>query len=425
MGLSSTLTAIHRTISLNTRLVLLCFIAVSPSLGTAISAIGRFVLIALALTVIFCTKSSEYNLARNRDGEIKNNINWSIFLAISYMALSLLWTSSNDATALNTWARHARLITIPIVYLLIYNYGEARTVLRFFVIGQIFVVFSAWLLVLGMPVPWATAKAATTRYAVFGSYLEQSISQAVLLAILWHQRDWILGQKNKWWAVAIAALTLIHTLGFLIGRSGHVVALGLIALAIVYELPKRLKWLAVVVPFGLLGLALVSSKNFHERVQIVRNEIQIYDKDADVATSSGQRLFYWQTSLQAIAQQPILGYGTGSWNMQYRRLENGKSEPSSLSASDPHQLFLLWAVEGGIVGLILLCAVWAAIYRRSRQLEKQDARTLQSILAALIISGMFNSIIFGIGMGDFFCVGLGICLAFVRPRDQMDAPNHG
>jgi hypothetical protein len=65
-----------------------------------------------------------------------------------------------------------------------------------------------------------------------------------------------------------------------------------------------------------------------------------------------------------------------------------------------------------------------AIYRRSRQLEVHDARTLQSVLAALIISGMFNSMIFGIGMGDFFCVGLGICLALARRQDQPGALNH-
>jgi hypothetical protein len=47
----------------------------------------------------------------------------------------------------------------------------------------------------------------------------------------------------------------------------------------------------------------------------------------------------------------------------------------------------------------------------SKHLAPPDAHTLQALVAALVISGMFNSMIFGIGMGDFFCVGFGILLA--------------
>ncbi len=405
-----------------TRLGALFLVVLTPSLGTALSALGRLLLVASALLVLLLgirPKEASSQLLY-RSGLL------TVLLAVGYMALSAIWADSGNDKVWSAWLRHARLLTIPLLYVLIYNYSEARKVLRVFLFGQMFVVCSSWLLVAGVKVPWATSQTAATTYAVFGSYLEQSISQAVLVAMLWHQRHWVFGARGRWFAIAFAAITLVHTLGFLIGRSGHVVALGLIALAIVYELPKRLKWIAVVVPFAVLALALVGSKNFRDRTQVVQNEVQIFNKKADVTTSSGQRLFYWQTSLKAIAEQPILGYGTGSWNMQYRRLEGGKSLPGSLTVVDPHQLFLLWAVEGGLVGLALLCAVLIAMYRRSRQLEMHDARTLQSVLAALVISGMFNSMIFGIGMGDFFCVGLGICLALARRQDQPEAlKNHG
>jgi O-antigen ligase len=412
---------IHRLQS-RFRLALLFVIVITPSLGTALSAIGRLLLVVSALVVlVFGTRPKE-----DSSKLLYRSCLLTILLAIGYMALTAIWADAGNDKVWSAWLRHARLLTIPLMYVLIYSYAEARSVLRVFLLGQMFVVVSAWLLVAGIKVPWATSQVAASNYSVFGSYLEQSISQAVLVAMLWHQRHWVFGARGQWLAIAFAAITLVHTLGFLIGRSGHVVALGLIALAIVYELPRRLKWIAVVVPFAVLALALVSSKNFRDRAQVVQNEVQIFNKKADVTTSSGQRLFYWQTSLRAIAEQPILGYSSGSWNMQYRRLEGGKSIPGSLTVVDPHQLFILWAVEGGMVGLILLCAVLVAIYRRSRQLEVHDARTLQSVLAALIISGMFNSMIFGIGMGDFFCVALGICLALARRQDQPEtSKNHG
>lgn len=395
------------------RLGVLFAVVISPSLGTAVSALGRLLLVVSALLILLLgTRPKEDSAKLHYESWLL-----TIFLAVGYLALSSLWADIDSNTVWAAWLRHARLLSIPLLYVLIYSYQEARLLLRVFMLAQLFVVLSAWLLVAGITLPWATSRAAVSDYSVFGTYLEQSISQAVLVAILWHQRHWILGENGRWWAIALMAITLIHTLGFLMGLTGHVVAFGLIVLAIMYELPNRLKWIIVLLPVVVVGIAFVGSQNFRVRAQVVQKDIQTYSKKIDITTSSGQRLFYWQTSLQAIAEKPLLGYGPGSWNMQYRRFEGGRS-PNSLTVSDPHQLFLLWAVEGGLVGLVLLSAVFLAIYRRSHALEKCDARTLQSILAALIISGMFNSMIFGIGMGDFFCVGLGICLALARRADQ-------
>ncbi len=410
----STPIATRQSLSLptfNIRLWLLCFVVISPSLGTAVSAIGRLLMVVLFL---FTLAFSQRPRLESPSEMAKNSVAVTVLLAIAYMALSLMWTPTADASSLSAWTRHARLLTIPIIYLLIYDYREARLVLRAFALGQLFVVFNAWLLVLGVPLPWATSKWANDYYAVFGSYLEQSISQAVLVAVLWHQREWIFGAKGRWFAIAAAGLTLIHTLGFLIGRSGHVVALALVMMALIYELPKRLKWVAVVIPFLVLALAFASSKNFRDRVDHVRVEVNAFSTNAKADTSSGQRLMFWKLSLLAIKEHPFLGHGSGSWNQQYKRLEAGKADPTTLTVDNPHQLFLLWAVEGGVMGMLLLCAVFADLALRSKALATSDARTLQSVIVALVVSGMLNSMIFGIGMGDFFCVAFGICLALVH-----------
>jgi O-antigen ligase len=42
--------------------------------------------------------------------------------------------------------------------------------------------------------------------------------------------------------------------------------------------------------------------------------------------------------------------------------------------SDPHQLFLLWAVEGGLLGMALLCATLLALWRYGSSLPWPMAR---------------------------------------------------
>ncbi len=404
------------------RLWSLYFIALSPSLGTAVSALGRLVLLVLALCVLSLGKKTKESTAE----QLRHSSALTVLLAISYMALSILWAHSDNTNAVHAWTRHARLLTIPVVYLLISGYGEARSVLRIFIFGQIFVVLSAWLLVWGVKVPWATSRQATDTYAVFGSYLEQSISQAVLIALLWHQRKIVFGNKGQWLAIAMAVITLVHTMGFLMGRSGHVVALTLIMVAVIYELPVRLKWASLLVPFVVLALAWTGSQTFRDRTKLVRNEISAFLSNSDTTSSSGQRLMFWRISLIAVQQSPVWGTGAGSWNKEYRLLEAGQASPDTLTVDNPHQLFLLWAVEGGIIGLFLLCAVFVELYIRSRTLARDDGRTLQAVIIALLVSGMLNSQIFGIGMGDFFCIAFGICLALVHGKNQLSTNSiHG
>ena len=396
---------------------LLCFVAVSPSLGTAVAGLGRLVLYLLALICLFVAHRAKTKPAPL---EHAGTVSALILLASAYMAIAVVWSSAEIDSALLAWARHARLVTIPIMCYLIATSAVGLTVLRAFTFAQIFVVLSAWLLVLGIHPPWATGKYAEGTYAVFGSYLEQSISQSVLVAILWFQRDVLFGKKGRWIAITLALGTLFLTLGFLQGRSGHMVALGMLTLAGMYAIPRKFRWATLAIPFVAFALIAAGSESFRHRMTQVVSEVTAYSQNGAMDSSSGTRLAYWGTSLKAIAERPLLGHGSGSWNLEYRRLGGDKAASSTIG--DPHQLFLLWAAEGGLVGLALLISVLWSLQTFSKKLEERDGRTLQALVLALVISGMFNSMIFGIGMGDFFCVGLGILLSLRKDAGHPVTP---
>ena len=392
------------------RLGLLYFVALSASLGTAVSAIGRLLLYLAALVYLVGRASGR---GRAPGTGLPPAMSWAVLLALAYMALSVLWSAVEPVEALWSWSRHARILTILILLCLIANLAEARAVLRVFVWGQLFVVLSAWMLVLKLPVPWATG-AWQGSFAVYSSYLEQGISQAVLVALLWFQRDQVFGPRGRWLALGLAVATAVLTIGLMPGRSGHMVLLGVLTLALFHELPRRLRWAVLLAP--MLGVVLMFqlSTTFRERMTQVGSEVAMHRQGSAQETSSGARLEYWRASLQAITEQPLLGHGAGSWNQAYRRLKGPQVSSLYDTASDPHQLFLLWAVEGGLLGLALLCAVLATLWRYGSRLAAADGHALQAMVLALVISGLFNSMIYGIGMGDFFCIGLGILAALGR-----------
>ena len=399
------------------KLALLCFIAISPSLGTAVAAIGRLLLYLLAL--VWLLRAARAKAQTSTLDQVKTS-SALILLTCVYMAITVSWSSVPTDSALIAWTRHARLITIPIMCYLIASSAEGMAVLRAFTFAQIFVLLSAWLLVFGIHMPWAIGDNADDTYAVFGSYLEQSISQSVLVAILWFQRDTLFGKNGRWIAIALALGTLVLTLGFLRGRSGHLVALGMVTLACVHAIPKNFRWTALATPFLAFALIMVSSQNFRDRMTQVASEVTAYSQTKATDSSSGERLIYWETSLQAIAEKPLFGHGAGSWNAVYRKHLGDR--PAPLTSDNPHQLFLLWAVEGGIIGMAFLIAVLWSLLAFSKTMVDRDARTLQALVLALVISGMFNSMIFGIGMGDFFCIGFGILLSLRKDAAQAPVP---
>jgi O-antigen ligase len=199
------------------------------------------------------------------------------------------------------------------------------------------------------------------------------------------------------------------------------VLLALSALIVFQALPKRMRWLALFAPFLVGALLWFSAPNFKQRLMSVYTEMVSFSQQANAASSSGLRLQYWKSSLQSYAESPILGHGAGSWNSEFlnqlAKHPNPTVEPNH-GSRDPHQLFLLWAVEGGTIGL--LCLIFTLVYaiKNANYLQHQDAWALYALLLSLVVSSMFNSTIYGIGNGDFFCVGIGILLSLAASKRQ-------
>ena len=386
------------------------FRSLSPSLGTAVSAVGRLMLYLTALVFILSQLKSSARLP-NRNQETWM---WLVLLSVVFMALSVAWSSASIVTASHSWSRHARLLTIPIVVILIQSRAEFLWVLRVLVIGQLFVLLSSCLLVLGVKLPWATASSASTHYAVFGSYLEQSMTETVLAAVLWFMRDSIFGKKYKPLAVAFALLAVVHIYGSLISRTGFLMCAALLTYVAFVEIPKKFRLWTVLLPFVLFTLAYVGSDKVATRVKEVSNELRTFKDSSNKNTSSGQRLTFWSASVTAVYQEPLIGFGSGSWNNEYRRIKASDMLPGSETVDNPHNLFLLWASEGGLIGLALLCASLAAIAHASRRLSPDSARVLLAILLVLVVASSFTCTIYGIGLGDFFCMAIGLMLSATK-----------
>ncbi|UUZ73633.1 O-antigen ligase family protein [Polaromonas sp. P1(28)-8] len=393
----------------NVRLAVICLAAASVGLSMAVISISKLLLfIFAAATLLFFERRSVGSPALAR-----TYTPTAVLVVLLAFTISLFWTTAPSADAMGSIAKYGKLLLIVLMMALIQDRREAMYALGAFVLAQLFLMLSSWMLFIHLPVPWATSRMALKEFAVFSSYLDQGIIGAVLAAICWHLRHLAPGRFGPHFMVLAALAYLCNVLFVLNGRSGHLVAIAMLSLAIMWELPKRYRAAVVLLPFVLVGALFLSSHKVRDRLIMMKMEVESHSAHAQPNTSSGLRLHFWMNSIQMIARHPVAGSGVGSWSTEYNRIQRDLDPAHKDIAGNfnPHQEFLLWAVQLGIPGLLLLCGLMLAMIRDSWTMEKPYARVVQSTVVALAVACLFNASIYDALIGDFFAVTLGLLLA--------------
>ncbi|MES2686097.1 MAG: O-antigen ligase family protein [Pseudomonadota bacterium] len=397
------------------RLGLVCLVAASVGLSLAIVSISKVLLVITVLVVLLRGGRTAADVAPLQKMWTPRVATFVVFA----FAFSLLWTTAPLDSALGAVGKYGKLLVIPALLVLIRTRQQAVYALGFFMGAQVFLLFSAWLLYFGVPVPWATANMAKTTYAVFSSYLDQSIMSAVVFAVFWHLKARAPTRPLSFAAIAVSILALASVLIVFEGRTGYLVLVAMVCMSIFWALPARWRFASVFVPPLMVLVAFVSFDKVAQRFSATQAEILAYSSQPDPLSSSSVRLNFWKTSVRAIAEKPLMGAGAGSWVTEFNRIgRHENAAHQSLGSNyyyahgNPHQEFLLWGVQLGLGGIFLMWAFIASILLDLRKMDRPVARAGQSMLLALIVSCLFNSSLYDAYIGDFFCVSLGVLLAY-------------
>jgi O-antigen ligase len=217
---------------------------------------------------------------------------------------------------------------------------------------------------------------------------------------------------------------LLNVFVLLPGRTGYIVAIVAISLSLFWATSK--KWQIPVIIFT--PLILISSiywgnNHAHQKLYSMLVESKDYVQHAQTESSSGWRLNAWHRSLQAISDKPLLGYGVGSWSPAVKRFEGPSATRAfgTNNSSNPHQEFLLWGVELGGVGIVLILSFLAGVALDAKHFPTGPRRAVLCILAITATASLFNSVLFDDLIGDYLVVVLGITISYgIRKTAEME-----
>ncbi len=164
------------------------------------------------------------------------------------------------------------------------------------------------------------------------------------------------------WPVAIFATGALFLINFAFVVTSRI-ALFIAPLLLLLLGWRLFRWKGVLVAVllaGVVGSAMwIASPVLRDRVAKSIVEMQEY-RAADKATPIGQHAAFLKESLTIIASAPIIGHGTGSIAEEFRRVTAGKTGVSAEPTVNPHNQTFAVAIQLGLIGAVILWAMWIA-----------------------------------------------------------------
>ena len=154
-------------------------------------------------------------------------------------------------------------------------------------------------------------------------------------------------------------------------------------------------------------------------------DYQIY-KELNQPTSIGVRLEFWQKSLRFIAEAPVIGHGTGSTRGLFEQAATGpKVLAGGQVVSNPHNQTLHVAIQWGVIGVIVLYAIWwlhLSLFRG----EGLAAWIGLMVVVQNIFTSLFNSHLFDFHQGWMYVLGVGVAggMVLATRRNAETAASH-
>jgi O-antigen ligase len=218
----------------------------------------------------------------------------------------------------------------------------------------------------------------------------------------------------------VAVWSLVNVFVMLQGRTGQITALFLILVVAVRFMvhlrrESALRAGIAVAASLLVGIALVvAACTAHGgRLLKVVSEVQQY-RQSDAITSTGLRLEWYKKGLELYRMRPVIGYGAGGLDFEFRKLAAGRSAAEGQITSNPHNEYILMAVQLGTLGVLLFANLIVQIARGSRTLDPRSRHLLLGWLTIFTIGSLANSLLLDFAEGHLLVLLSGILLGCAK-----------
>ncbi len=321
-------------------------------------------------------------------------------------ALGMLWA---DVTLLERWRgfeSFLKLLVIPLLFVQFRSSDRGAWVLGGYLVSCVFLLTVSFIVV---AIPALSAPLMHLDHVLVKNAATQSgefvtcIFGLLFLTVEYFER------RRWWWMIILLAVILGMLANIFYVATGRT-ALVIIPILLVLLAVKKLKAKGVVIVFvSAISIGVVSwtaSSYLRERTNAVWTEIQRYEA-TDERNSSGERIEFAKKSVDFIRAAPIFGNGTGAIRSLFISATAGQTGAAGSATTNPHNQTLAVAIQLGLVGAVVLWAMWIAHLLLFRGPGLAEWIGLM-VVVQNIVGSLFNSHLFDFGQGWVYVLGVGV-----------------
>jgi O-antigen ligase len=333
----------------------------------------------------------------------KQSTAWGWASLILWMYASIFWSDGSQQSIAYGAGVHWQLLLIPIIATLIDSPKWMRRCWQAFSLGISVVLFHVFALLL-TSIPWETTQ---NPAGVFYNPLPQSIALAIFF--VWCLEQLISGSHGRRHQAALivgmllAAYAVLQVsqqrLGYLALFCGSMVILAM-------RLPTRQRVFGLLVMIAIASAVTTVSPNIKGRLILAGEDIKNYEFKNNYS-SLGSRLHMWHISTQAVREAPVLGHGLGSYPILSEKAFND-ANMCAIGCLHPHNLYLFYASEFGLIGLGIFCIIFLKLLRNS---WRGNAAISVAVLIVFGVTGLADTTLWYRGYLYLFVPLLGLASA--------------
>ena len=340
---------------------------------------------------------------------LKRPICYLPFALVGLALVGTLWSDAAWGARLYAIGPTLKLLVLPGLFYHFQRSSRGMWVFIAFLVSCSLLMVMSWIVAYDPSLSLKPSQG-DARGVFVKNYIDQSQEFALCaVALIYPFMRFV--RAEKFWPALLLGLLFVcffDTMAFIVASRTAIVTMPILlaAFALIHLRP-RTSLIVVGVMVALVGLLWATTTDLRWGPKRFLKDYQLYKTEQRV-TSIGLRLEFWQKSLRFISEAPIIGHGTGSLRGLFQRAATGYPDPSKGDIiSNPHNQTLNVAVQWGMIGVLLLYAMWLVHLLLFRG-EGFVAWLGILVVVQNIFTSLFNSHLFDFHEGWMYVFGVGV-----------------
>jgi O-antigen ligase len=339
---------------------------------------------------------------------LKQPICYLPFALVGLALVGTLWSDAAWGARLYAISPTLKLLVLPGLFYHFQRSSRGMWVFIAFLVSCSLLMVMSWIVAYDPSLSLKPGQG-DARGVFVKNYIDQSQGFALCaVALIYPFMRFV--RAERFWPALLLGLLLVcflDTMAFIVASRTAIVTMPimLVAFALIHLRP-RTSLIIIGVMVALVGVLWATTSDLRWGPKGFLKDYQLYKTEQRV-TSIGLRLEFWQKSLRFISEAPIIGHGTGSLRGLFQRAAAGDNASQRDIISNPHNQTLNVAVQWGMIGVLLLYAMWLMHLLLFRG-EGFVAWIGFMVVVQNIFTSLFNSHLFDFHEGWMYVLGVGV-----------------